>query len=87
MELTTDKMNVKVIQHFPDYMSGFTPIESDCSSLESLFNLDWISKAKNLEGFDKFTITPKDNEGHTMLMIHYTNGEYYVMANILGELS
>lgn len=85
--LTTDKMNVKVIQYFPDYMTGFTPIESECNSLESLFNLDWISKMKKVEGFSKFTITPKDSEGNTMLMIHYINGEYYVAANILGELN
>lgn len=70
---------IHVKQRFPNFFSGFTPVEKSISTLQELQEIDFVARWINNPKFDKLSLGPG------ILMAEMNNGSYWAIAFLKGD--
>lgn len=74
-------------QHIPAFISGGEPKSNEFSSLEELFNIDWVKQWADTNEFHRFSLSSdKYLSGGVHLMAEYKEGtEWWVVGYISDD--
>ncbi len=72
-------MKYKITKHIPDFCDVNKEKDLLIESLDEIYNLKFVKEISKLTKFDHFSL----NEDETLLIVHFTNNTYYVIAYIV----
>jgi hypothetical protein len=72
-------MKYKITKHIPAFCDLNKEKDLFIESLDEIYNLEFVKDISKLAKFDHFSL----NEDETLLILHFTNNTYYVLAYIV----
>jgi hypothetical protein len=79
-------MLIKVVQRFPNYVSGFSPQESECTTLDDIESIPFVQRWVNDKTFYRLCKSTHKNGSH-LLMCETNKGEgFWAIAYLYGDI-
>lgn len=71
-------MKYKITKHIPSFCDVDKEKDLFIEKLDDIYDLEFVKRITKLEKFDHFQL----NEDETLLLVHFSNNTYYVLAYI-----
>lgn len=72
-------MKYKITKHIPAFCYVNKEKDLFIENLDDIYDLEFVKEISKLAKFDRFSL----NEDATLLIVHFTNDTYYVLAYIV----
>lgn len=80
-------MIIKVVQRYPNFFSGFTAQEAECTSLNDIYEIPFIKRWVQDATFHRLCKSTSKGNQHYLVCETNKGTNYWVIAFLYGDLT